>query len=88
MGDTSRRSMEGTGSKTSARSFNEKWNWVQFACAFVFAGVVGFLHVSAPFDGLGAHLVKTLVLALTCACLAARFGDSVWRAIAALVGLS
>ena len=70
------------------RPFNEKWNWVQFVCAFVFAGVVGFLHVSAPFDGLGAHLVKTLGLALTCAGLAARFGDSVWRAIAALVGLS
>ena len=80
--------MAGTGSKTSARPFHEKWNWVQFVCAFLFAGVVAFLHVSPPFDGLVVHLAKTLVLALTCACLAARFGDSVWRMIVALVGIS
>jgi hypothetical protein len=78
--------MQGTGSKTSTHPFNEKWNWVQFACAFVFAGFVAFLHVSPPFDGLAVHLVKTAVLALICACLAARYGDSVWAAIAALVG--
>jgi hypothetical protein len=67
--------------RSNASPYRQAWNWVQFVCAFVFVGVVAFLHVDPPLDGLAIHLVKTLLIASTCACLAGRFGDSVWRGI-------
>jgi hypothetical protein len=67
--------------KTGDRPHNAPWNWVQFGCAFTFVGFVAFLHIDPPLDGLGVHLLKTLIIAGTCAWLAGRFGASIWRGI-------
>ena len=64
-----------------------RWSWVQFWCAFVVATLGGFLNVEVMFglDWLPAHLLKTFVIALTFACLAGRYGDSVWLWLACLI---
>lgn len=64
-----------------ARPFVERWNWVQFSCAFAFVGVVAFLHVDWPLDGLVFHLIKTFVIASVFGCIAGRFGDWAWAGI-------
>ncbi len=66
-------------------AYNERWNWVQFVCAFVLGGVLAFLHIHPPLDGLAAHLIKTGLIASGCGVLAGRFGDSAWRAFATLL---
>jgi hypothetical protein len=68
-----------------APAYNKRWSWVQFACAFVLVGVLAFLHIDPPLDGLLAHLVKTAVIAGGCGVLAGRFGDSAWHGIVTLL---
>jgi hypothetical protein len=63
------------------RAYHGRWNWVQFTCAFLLAGALAFLHVSPSFDGLAVHLAKTFGIALACAAVAGRFGDSAWQGI-------
>jgi len=58
-----------------------QWSWVQFVCAFVLVGVIAFLHIEPPLDGLAVHLIKTAVFAVGCGIVAGRFGDSAWRGI-------
>jgi hypothetical protein len=58
---------------------DRRWSWIQFAVAFGVGGGVAFLDVSQPFDGLAAHMVKTLLIAAVCGCAAGRFGDSAWE---------
>lgn len=60
-----------------------RWSWVQFCCAFAVAAVGSFLRIE--FHSLPAQLLKTLVVALAVACLAGRYGDSVWLWMACLV---
>jgi hypothetical protein len=71
--------------RTRAIPYRSKWCWVQFTCAFVFVGFVTFLHVGPPFDGLGAHLTWTGVVAATGGYFAGRFGDSAWEVIVTLL---
>ncbi len=67
-------------------SFDESWSWVQFVCAFSFAGLVAFLKIGPLSGALGGHLVQTFVIAAACGWVAGRYGDSVWRRMVTLLG--
>jgi hypothetical protein len=69
----------------TTRPYNQRWNWVQFACTFFFVGFVAFLHIDPALGGPGIHLLETLLIASACASLAGRFGDSAWRGIIAFL---
>jgi hypothetical protein len=71
--------MQSHEAQSSSRAPSMRWSWVQFVCAFLFVGLVAFLHIDPPFDGLWAHLGKTLLVAGASACFAGRFGDAAWH---------
>lgn len=77
--------MKGRDSNKTERPYLERWNWVQFTCAFVWFGFISFLSIGADW-GLGLHLLKTLLVAVGCGCLAGRYGDEAWHALARLCG--
>jgi hypothetical protein len=80
--------MARNGSTTTQRSDVERWSWIQFGCAFVLVGFLAFLRIAPPWDGLGIHLLKTLLIAGACACVAGRFGDAAWRHIVTFLRFS
>ena len=60
------------------REQQRTWNWVGFWCAFVFVGVVSFLSIGPPLDGLVPHLIKVGVVTAACSVLAGAYGDRFW----------
>ena len=58
-------------------SYQPRWSWVQFGFAFGLAALLSFLHVE--FESLAAQLVKTALVATSCAVFAGRFGDAAWE---------
>lgn len=56
-----------------------RWSWLQFVSMFLVAGGIAFLYLTPPLDGLGVHLLKTLVVGMVCGCVAGRFGDTAWQ---------
>ena len=82
---TTKRVVASTQTPRGPHTFGEAWSWTQFWCALVITGLLAFLHVDPPLDGLWVHLLKTITIAGVCAALAGRFGDAAWHWILRLL---
>jgi hypothetical protein len=60
-------------------SLGERWSWIQFWCAFLFAGLLAFL--SLGIDPFWMHLASTLAAAGVFGALAGRYGDGAWSTL-------
>jgi hypothetical protein len=78
----SRRSTQSsTEGRRGPHNFGERWSWVQFWCAFLFAGLLTFLFLA--FDPFWIHLASTLAVAAVFGALAGRYGDEIWSILSA-----
>jgi len=74
----SRRSKQSFPTGRGPHTFGEHWSWVQFWCAFLFAGLLAFFGLAI--DALYWHLAATLAVASFFGALAGRYGDRAWNA--------
>ena len=52
---------------------------LHFICGSVVGGACAFLTIRPGMEELLPHLLRTLLIALLCGFLAARYGDRAWR---------